>query len=301
MKRSAHSHLPFNTLTDPGLTRGHNEDRFAITAFAAENELVPESLLCVLCDGVGGHQAGETAAEIAVDKITSFIEECDGTSPPFQLCSAIQSASNQVYRAALTSENLYGMASTTACAWVIGQRLFTATVGDSRIYLLSHGYIQQISTDHTWLQEALEAGVIGPADFQGHPNAHMIRRFIGSETPPEVDIRLKIAEVPEQNHQGMLLEHGDIVFLCSDGISDLINENEIFEIFENRSLEASLEELKQVAYQRGAYDNLTMIAVEIPSQKPPVAPRVKRLRLLVFGIIVLVAALTGIILAWLTL
>ncbi len=302
MKRNTHSHLPYATLTDKGLVRDHNEDNLNITAFASVSELIPESLLCVLCDGVGGHQGGETASRLAVEQIISFIEACDASSPSAQLVSAILSANEQVWKNAQASPELHGMASTAACAWIIGKRLFTATVGDSRIYLIKNKRIQQISTDHTWLQEALDSGMIQPGDRKSHPNAHVIKRYIGSETPPEVDVRLKYGDNPLQNQQGMLLDANDLLFLCSDGISDLIEENEIQTIFKQQhNLETALETLKALAYQRGAKDNLSMIVVKIPVANPPVTRKQKWLRRVIFTILVLLASLVGIYLGWVAL
>lgn len=301
MKRSNHSHLPYAILTDQGIVRDHNEDNLAITAFEPVSDLVPESLLCVLCDGVGGHLGGETASRLAVDQITAEIEVTDGSSPLVQLSNAIQSASELVWKTSQTSADLRGMATTATCAWLFGKRLFIANVGDSRIYLIRHGRIFQISVDHTWLQEALEAGVITRADFKGHPNAHVIKRYVGSETPPIVDTRLMFGEHPEKNLQGMMLETGDQLFMCSDGVSDLVQENEIVTLLKNSNLETALEAMKLLVYQRGATDNLSMIVVNIPSANVPITHKAKFLRLLFFALIVFLASFVGIYLGWLAL
>lgn len=301
MKRNNHSHLPFAFLTDSGLVRDHNEDCLAITAFGPVSELVPESLLCVLCDGVGGHQGGETASRLTVDQITTFIEGSDASSPMVQLTHAIQTASDLVWQTAQSNAELRGMASTASLVWLIGKRLFIASVGDSRIYLIKRGRIHQISIDHTWLQDALDAGLITPADVKGHPNAHVIRRYVGSETPPEVDTRFKIGDSQSQN-QGILLENGDMIFMCSDGITDLIQPSEIFTILKKeRELETALENLKKLAYERGANDNLSMILVKIPNANPPATRKKKLIRLLLFAVILLLASFVGIYLGWMAL
>lgn len=302
MKINSHSHLPFATLSDQGLIRDHNEDNLAITAFDSVSELIPESLLCVLCDGVGGHLGGETASQMAVDQITNYVSTSDGSSPVIQLTRAIQTASEQIWQTAQSTDDLRGMASTAACAWIIGKRLFIASVGDSRIYLVRNNRIHQISIDHTWLQEALEAGLITTADFKGHPNAHVIRRFLGSENPPDVDTRFKLGENTTQNQQGMLLNTGDLLFMCSDGISDLIQEGELLTVFKQQpNLDAALEALKKLAFQRGASDNLSMILVKIPTANAPVTRKLKLIRLLVFALVVLLSAFIGIYLGWMVL
>lgn len=301
MKRNNHSHLPYAFLTDAGLVRDHNEDCLAITAFGPVSELVPESLLCVLCDGVGGHLGGETASRLAVDQITTFIEGSDASDPVVQLTHAIQTASNLVWQTAQTTADLRGMASTASLAWLIGKRLFIASVGDSRIYLVKRGRIHQISIDHTWLQEALDAKLITPAEVKGHPNAHVIRRYVGSEAPPEVDTRFKINDSQGQN-QGIQLDNGDMLFMCSDGITDLIQPGEILSaIKEEHDLEAALENLKKLAYERGANDNLSMILVKIPNANPPATRKKKLLRLLLFAVILLLASFVGIYLGWMVL
>jgi len=301
MKRNPNSHLPFSSLTDKGLVRDHNEDNHAITAFAQVSELVPESILCVLCDGVGGHLGGETASRLAVDQITGHIETVDGSDPLIQLSDALQTANELVWRTSQSSPELRGMATTAACTWVIGKRLFIASVGDSRIYLVKKGRIHQISNDHTWLQEALEAGQITRADFKGHPNAHVIKRYIGSETAPEVDLRFRLGDKPDQNLQGMLMDAGDMVFLCSDGITDLVQDSEILTLLTNPNLDSALEALKSLAYQRGASDNLSMIVVKIPLTNAPITRKKKLGRLVIFALIILAAAFAGIYLGWMAL
>lgn len=301
MKRSNSSHLPYATLSDQGIVRDHNEDTLALTAFASASELVPESLLCVLCDGVGGHLGGETASRLAVDQITAEIEATDGSSPLVQLTNAIQSASELVWKTSQTSGDLRGMATTAACAWIIGKRIFIANVGDSRIYLIRKGRIHQISVDHTWLQDALEAGLITRADFKGHPNAHVIKRYVGSETPPDVDTRLIFGDHLEKNLQGMPLEAGDQLFMCSDGVSDLVQEYEIVTLLKNSNLDTALQAMKLLVYQRGANDNLSMIVVNIPSGSAPAARKTKLFRLFVFALIVLAASFIGIYMGWLVL
>jgi len=301
MKRPEHSPLPYAALTDKGLVRSQNEDFIGVSAFSQVSDLVPESLLCVLCDGVGGHLGGETASKLAVEEITSYIEASDGSSPVIQLTNAIQAASQSVRESGQSQIELRGMATTTACAWIIGKRLFIATVGDSRIYLIRRGKVHQISTDHTWVQDAIEAGEISREEGREHPNAHVIKRYLGSETPPDVDVRLRLNDNPEKNLQGMPLESGDVLFICSDGVSDLVQEAELISLLKSGNLESCLETIKELAYQRGANDNLSMIAVRIPKAPAPATRMIKFLRLLGFAILVLLAAFVGMYFGWLVL
>ena len=115
--------------------------------------------------------------------------------------------------------------------WMVGRRLYTVTVGDSRIYMRRAGKTFQASIDHTWVQDAVEHGLLTPAQARIHPNAHVLRRHLGGEIDPEPDQRLRLEEGDEApgsaEHQGMTLEPGDALVLCSDGLSDLVKEEEI--------------------------------------------------------------------------
>lgn len=158
------------------------------------------------------------------------------------------------------------MGTTCACCWVIGDQLYTAAVGDSRLYLIRNGKIQQISTDHTWVQEALDLGILTQSQALSHPNMHIIRRFLGSEEPPEVDLRLRLH--PEENaaqsiaNQGLILNPGDQILLCTDGLTDLVTEVEILAALRNTSSQAALDRLIDLANQRGGHDNITAVLLQ---------------------------------------
>lgn len=294
LSRSAY---PFAALSEPGLIREMNEDRFSVTSFQNASRPRVRSLLAVICDGVGGEQAGEVAAEMAVNLITGSIAKSSGEDPVMSLQSAVQQASAAIRLEAQNSESRRGMASTAACVWIIGRRLFTATVGDSRIYLLRTGQIAQLSTDHTWLQEALDSGILQENETENHPNAHVIRRFLGSENPPEVDFRIRSMNGANAD-QGMELQPGDILFLCSDGCSDLVKPEEILENLTHFPLQQGLDAVKKLAYERGGKDNITMIAVQIPAGIPSAIKRMRNLRLILFAAGVALAAIIGLYLGW---
>ena len=189
-------------------------------------------LLAVLTDGIGGHRAGEVAAEMATERISQVVAASSGAQPVETLRQAIIQASQEIYTMASGDAARQGMGTTCACAWIIDKRLYTATVGDSRLYLIRKGSIQQLSTDHTWVQEAIEMGSLKPEQVKGHPNQHMIRRYIGSPNPPEVDFRLRLAESGDllsgsELNQGLTLREGDRLLLTSDGLTDLVNDSEI--------------------------------------------------------------------------
>ena len=188
------THLPVAALTHPGMKGKNNEDRFGVSAFRLPTQPPTPVLLAILSDGIGGHRAGEVASELAVNTIIHYAANSDGKDPRQILQEAITYASQAIQQQAQQNSEQAGMGATCACAWITGEYLITATIGDSRIYLMRGEEIHQISTDHTWIQEALERGILQPDQVTGHPNAHVIRRYLGSPNPPEVDFRIRLPD-----------------------------------------------------------------------------------------------------------
>ena len=311
MIRVEKTHLPVAALTHPGMKGKNNEDRFGVSAFRTQAQPPVPVLLAVLSDGIGGNRAGEVASELAVNLISHHAAESDGKNPPQIMEEAIHMASEHIRLQAQEKPEQHGMGATCACVWIAGDRLYTATVGDSRIYLMRGEAIYQLSVDHTWIQEALERGLIQSDQVNGHPNAHVIRRYLGSPALPEVDFRLRMLEnsgptsdeTPAQTsqNQGMKLQSNDRLLLCSDGLTDLVSGDEIRDTFRQLSLEEAGQHLIDLANQRGGHDNITLVSIDIPDQRaaglPAAAPaaRPARSRALVIGClsVILLAVLAG--------
>ena len=305
MIRQQQSHLLAAASTHPGMTGKNNEDRFAVTAYQLNKHNPTPAVVAVLSDGIGGHRGGEVAAEMAVNLISQYLAEGDGRYPPPMLQSAIQHSSQRIYERAQKEPPLQGMGATAAVAWVIGDRLYTANVGDSRIYLLRGDSIQQLSSDHTWIQEAIEQGLLDPAQAAGHPNAHIIRRFLGSPTPPDVDLRLRLKDGEDDaqmlENQGLPLVGLDIVLLCSDGLTDLVEDAEILAAFHAAPLQEAVDNLTALACERGGHDNITIVALQEPAQPlHPVQPASLRQMkgCLAVGIALLVTSLLAVLAFW---
>jgi PPM family protein phosphatase len=262
--------FPSIALTHPGMSGKNNEDRFAVSAFRLSRRDATPVILAVLSDGIGGHRAGEVAAEIAVERISERVAESRVNHPTTLLKNAVVEASEEIRKMAQSDPSRKGMGATVVAALIIGRRLFAVTVGDSRLYLMRQNSIRKLSTDHTWIQEALEAGIVQPEEAAGHPNAHVIRRYLGSPKPPEVDHRLRLSDdetdMQAEDNQGMTLLPGDRVLLCSDGLTDLVPDEEILEAFEQNSLEEAGQLLIDLANSRGGHDNITLISVEMPQK-----------------------------------
>jgi protein phosphatase len=226
------------------------------------------SVLAIVADGIGGHRAGEVAAEMAVDRLSKVVGESDIDDPIETLRQAVQSASQTIFEASSSDPNKKGMGATCICAWVIGDRLYTTSVGDSRLYLMRNRSIVRLNIDHTWIQEALDIGAITPEQARGHPNAHVIRRYLGSPQPavPDFRIRLNPTESDEeaQGNQGLRLLPEDVLLLCSDGLHDLVEDPEILAVIESQRLETALETLVNMANERGGHDNITIVVMQVP-------------------------------------
>ncbi len=271
MKRTQHGHLNVAALSHAGMTGKNNEDRYAISSFVQEDG--KPVLFVVVSDGIGGHQAGEVAAELAVNYILEHVSQSDGKDPIQIMESAIHTASQAIAARSASKEEQQGMGATCACSWFEGQRLHIAYVGDSRIYLVRDGSIQRLSVDHTWVQEAMDHGIINAEQARNHPNVHVLRRHLGSVELPDVDFRMKMDGVddtqPAHSHPGLQLKTGDTILMCTDGLTDLVWDDEILRLILTRnSLKSAAEDLVARANERGGHDNITVVLIRVP---PPSA------------------------------
>ncbi len=273
MKKTKTGHLEINAATHAGMTGKQNEDSYKVACYFVGQKQNEPACIAVLCDGIGGHRAGEIAAEMGVSMITDRVIQGDPTDPLNTLKDAISQTNNAIFRASQSDRGREGMGTTCACAWVMGDRLYTANLGDSRIYLMRAGHLVQLTTDHTWLQEARDAGIILNEHGGKHPNAHIIRRYLGSEKEPEPDFRLwyfeNESDADALGNQGFRLEQGDVILLCSDGLTDLVSDEEIKDILQNTSQSEAPHALIARANQGGGYDNVTVVLLSNPLQKKP--------------------------------
>lgn len=276
MNPSQESHLTVAALSHPGEAREINEDRYSVSHYLRESDGGP-ALLAIVADGIGGHQAGEVAAQITIDTVRTSIAAVDGKEPLAELGEAVVSAGRLVMESSALDEALRGMGSTVAVAWIIDHRLYTVSVGDSRIYLLREGRLKQISIDHTWVQEAVLHGILTPEEARVHPNAHVLHRHLGGDRDPVPDFRLRLSDsesdAQSESNQGLQLTAGDQLLLCSDGLTDLVEPAEIQLALAKHSPPEAVTALVALARDRGGHDNITLIAVSVPD--PSHSPRAK--------------------------
>jgi serine/threonine protein phosphatase PrpC len=240
-------------VTDIGCVRTTNQDRILVDDAAG---------LYVVADGMGGHGHGEVAAELAVATTQFYIQASrdryDATWPfgyeversldENRLRTAIQLANRQVWKNAEASPEHAGMGTTIIAALVSGKQMAVGNVGDSRLYLLRGGEMQQISTDDSWVANMVRSGALTPAQAREHSMRNVLTQAIGSQTN---------IEVHTSDH---VLEDGDIVFLSTDGVHGVVDEAVLRSIlFSTRELDRAARQIVQVAKENGAPDNASCI------------------------------------------
>ena len=263
------------------MTGKNNEDRYAVASFhVSETDRTPV-VFAVLADGIGGHRGGEVAAELAVNHIMQSAARGDGKFSRDYIEQAVNEASSAIASHSATNEELKGMGATCVIAWIIDNKLYTAYVGDSRIYLMRGERIQQLTIDHSWVQEAMDKGILTPELARNHPNVHVIRRYLGSPVPPEPDFRLNLFEgedpAESEKNQGTELLPGDTLLLCSDGLTDLVWDDEILDVVRSSAnLKDASHALVDLANERGGHDNITVVLIGVPKDYKPKVEKEKK-------------------------
>ena len=219
-----------------GLVRQRNEDRFYIG----------ESF-CIVTDGMGGYKGGEIASTLVVDTLAEDMQNWQTVSAE-ALRQAMAKANTAVFERVQATPALEGMGTTAVVAYVVGNTLYWANVGDSRLYVFHEGQLTQISTDHSMVQALYDAGELQADDMLQHPQRNVLTRAVG--VGPTVDIDAGVEE----------LAPGDRILLCSDGLTGYIEQAVIEEAFRNEAKDDRLlEDLMTLVYDHGARDNVTIV------------------------------------------
>jgi protein phosphatase len=198
--------------------------------------------------------------------ISQAVAQSDASQPTAILQAAFIQASQEIIAQSSNDPEKQGMGTTCVCAWIIGKRLYVASVGNSRLYLVRGSQMFQMTVDHTWVQEAVEAGVLTDEQARVHPHANIIRRYLGSPQPVEVDLRIRSDKNPtfSEGNQEMRLQPRDRLVLCSDGLSDMVSDEDIFQIAKYNQLDDVVPDLIEQANLNGGKDNITVIVLEVP-------------------------------------
>lgn len=239
-------------ITDIGCEREINEDRYAVVDS-------PAGRAWIVCDGMGGALGGELAAQLAIDAVRRGLEARDFESPCAALRSAIEEA-NRVIVLRRQNPAFSAMGTTVVGALVQGDEVVIAHAGDSRAYLVRAGEIQQLTVDHTYVQDLVDRGAISPDEALSHPQAHVLTRCLGAEPRLVIDTHeYWIWDVDAS-------EPEDKLILCSDGLYSLINDAEISEIVSSHTPQESCVMLVEMAKARGGYDNITVAILPLGGQ-----------------------------------
>jgi protein phosphatase len=242
-------------ITDVGVKRTNNEDNYLIN---------DELNLFVVCDGMGGHAGGEFASAIAVNTVEEVLSDLE-TSPEIEaaredgavevmrerLRYAIRLAGKRIFEKANAEPEYRGMGTTCLVLLVDGANAFVAHVGDSRGYIVRDGRIEQLTEDHSLVNEKIRAGLLTPEQARHHKLKNIITRSLGYTEDVEIDIQVRA------------LRRGDRFLLCSDGLSNLVEPGELGEAVRSLNPQDAARRLVQLACERGGDDNITAVITRV--------------------------------------
>lgn len=240
--------------SDVGRRRKLNEDSFLVD---------PDPGLFTVCDGMGGHNAGEVASRLAIEVLASFVERSHAEKEitwPYgldanlsfdgnRIKTAIRLANRNVFRTADSREDYTGMGTTAVVAIVTGNVMTVGSAGDSRCYLLRGGVLRQVTRDDSWVTAAVGEGILTQEEIERHPLRNVITKAVGAKDSIDLDVLEEF------------LQPGDVVLLCSDGLHSMINDDAILRSLtpEPGSLEEASGRLIDAANEAGGKDNVTVI------------------------------------------
>ena len=241
--------MKFNGKTDVGIMRHSNQDDYRIS------QLPDGSVLAIVCDGMGGANAGNVASSKAAESIVSFFERSYRNNLDHQgitalMQSAILSANIEIYDMSQKNTELMGMGTTAVAAYIGKDFMVISHVGDSRAYLINDS-VTQLTRDHSVVQSLVESGKLTPEEARVHPRRNVITRALGIE--PEV-------LVDSNKYQ---IKSGEYLLLCSDGLSNFVSPEDIGDIFKNNKFEETAEVLIACANKNGGADNITVITIAV--------------------------------------
>ena len=238
-------------VTDPGCVRPQNQDTYKI------EQLDKVSLLGIVCDGMGGAKSGNVASTMAADVFSQEIVECFQSGMTHEqmgaiMLSAAKNANFTVYDQAQQHAEYSGMGTTLVAILIQGRHATVLNVGDSRAYLVNRGGIRRITTDHSLIQLMLQRGEVTLEEARRYPGKNLITRAVGTE----VSVQSDLFHVD--------LERGDCLLLCSDGLSNLVDDQEIlFEVVHGADKHNCCQRLLDIAKNRGASDNVTCVLMQL--------------------------------------
>jgi serine/threonine protein phosphatase PrpC len=234
--------------TDVGMIRSGNEDHFSVISSG-------EHGLFIVADGMGGHAAGEVASEMAVQTVErelANVRDLDNRASGDRVKDALKKANRTIHDRTITEVDKQGMGTTASVLLMSGQRYLIGQVGDSRVYMLRDGALQQITKDHSYVQEQVDAGFLTPEQARYHPYSNVITRCVGASPDVEPDL-----------YQGEV-RVGDLFLVASDGLTGMVDDRRLQMLLMSRAEpERKVHSLISEANGRGGLDNITAIIVQV--------------------------------------
>lgn len=246
MRKKGKMDMKTYSITDIGKRRSANQD----FVYASDQPVGNLSNMLIVADGMGGHNAGDLASRYTVESMVDYIEKAVEKRPIPLLAEAIHHANELVVEKAKSDKALEGMGTTVVAATVQENYLYVANVGDSRLYLIDQE-IEQITRDHSLVEEMIRVGELQRKDAKSHPDRNIITRAVGVRTPVKIDFF------------DIKLEPGDVILLCSDGLTNMVEDEDILRIVKkSSSLKEAAQRLVTEANKNGGKDNISVVLAE---------------------------------------
>mgnify|MGYP004541792773 CR=1 FL=1 len=234
------------SVTDAGVVREMNQDYYFSSDTAVGN--LPN--LFIVADGMGGHKAGDYASRYTIERVVASVSRNTGEEPIAIMKEAINKANELLVAESREDESKSGMGTTLVIGTIIGNKLFVANIGDSRLYVVGQN-MRQITRDHSLVEEMVRLGEMDKADAKVHPDKNIITRAIG--VMPDVSVDFFEVE----------LKQGDQILICSDGLTNMIDDEDIKRIvLSQRDIVEKAEKLIETANENGGRDNITVVLIE---------------------------------------
>jgi PPM family protein phosphatase len=240
-------------LSDLGCQRENNEDSYSYWEPASDAEFAQKGRLAVVADGMGGHEGGQEASRIAVEVVQETYSSQPLTDPQTLLTAGFQEAHHRIQSYAAAHPKLRGMGTTATAVVIVGNRLYYAHVGDSRLYRVSIGEIVRLTHDHSYVGRLVESGVITPEEAEGHPQRNILTAALGAGA--EIAVEAPEAPVP--------LKTGDSLVICTDGLWGQLTDLELQRIVVQNPPATACRALVNLARERGGPDNITVQVLRV--------------------------------------
>lgn len=242
--------------TDLGRVRENNEDKFEYYLPEDDGTVASKGLIFLVCDGMGGHAAGQIASELSAKTFIDVYLHHPSDDPATAMQSAVTAANRFVVDVGRAVPARRGMGTTLSGLILLQDRAYTCQVGDSRIYRLRGGEMAMLTHDHTWVEEAVRGGMLTAAEAESHPYKHVLTRAIGTEGELKADI------------EGMDLQAGDLFLLCSDGLLNHVDDDTIAAQLRSYPPSEACWKLVALALAGGGSDNCTVMVVRVDALEP---------------------------------